>query len=117
MLLLARRLSSRQLFRLSGRGRWWDQVPSQHPNFPIVALTNIKTAKVSLELHRIALLALNLNSRAPFSGIPSLIAYNSRGVLIDLADMVAEMHLIEQVCIIFLECLPTINRSCVCHKN
>ena len=31
--------------------------------------------------------------------------------------MVAEMHLLEHVCIIFLDGLPTVNRSCVRHQN
>jgi hypothetical protein len=31
--------------------------------------------------------------------------------------MVAEMELLEQVCIIFLDGLPTVNRSCVRHLN
>ena len=27
------------------------------------------------------------------------------------------MNLLEQVCIMFLDCLPTVNRSCVRHLN
>ena len=32
-------------------------------------------------------------------------------------DSVAEMKLFEHVCLIFLDGLPTVNRSCVRHKN
>ena len=63
---------------------------------------------------------LALNSRTPFSGRPHLIAsrtYNVRGILIDRDEMVAEMHLLEHVCIMFLDGLPTVNRSCVRHIN
>jgi hypothetical protein len=61
-----------------------------------------------------------LNSRTPFPVAPFLIAsrsYNVRGILIALADMVAEMNLFEQLCIIFPDGLPTVNRSSVIHQN
>src|SRR4029077_10271261 len=100
------------------RGRWWGYVPGLHPALPSIALTNINTGKVSLELYRIAGLALK--SLTPFSGIISLIAsrtYTVRGILISRAEMVAEMKLFEHVCMIFLDGLPTVNRSCVRHLN
>ena len=31
--------------------------------------------------------------------------------------MVTEMHILEQVCKIFLDGLPTVNRSCFVHQN
>ena len=52
---------------------------------------------------------LALNSVTPFSVAPYLIAgrsYNVRGILIGLADMVAEMHILEQVRVKFLDGLP-----------
>jgi hypothetical protein len=61
-----------------------------------------------------------LKSQTPFPVFPYLIAsrtYNVRGILIALVEIVAEMKLLEQDCMIFLDGLPTVNRSCVRHKN
>jgi hypothetical protein len=40
-----------------------------------------------------------------------------RGIQIDLCDVVTEMKLLKQVCIIFLDALPTVNRSFRSHLN
>src|SRR5580700_9592000 len=40
MLLVARRLASSHLFRLSRRGRWWGDVPGDQPLLPNTALAN-----------------------------------------------------------------------------
>jgi len=40
-----------------------------------------------------------------------------RGILISRAEMVAEMKLFEHVRMIFLDGIPTVNRSCVRHLN
>ena len=40
-----------------------------------------------------------------------------RRIMIPLAKIVAEMDLSKQVCIMFLDGLPTVNRSCVMHQN
>jgi hypothetical protein len=69
--------------RLSRRSRRWGYIPGLHPALPSIALTNINTGKESLELYRIAGLALK--SQTPFSAIISLIAsraYTVRGILI-----------------------------------
>jgi hypothetical protein len=61
-----------------------------------------------------------LHSRTPCSGRPQLIAsraYNVRGILIDRDEAVAQMKLLEQVCMKFLDGRPTVNRSSVRHKN
>ena len=61
-----------------------------------------------------------MNSRTPCSGCPQLIAsraYHVRGILIDRDEAVAQMKLLEQVCMIFLDGRPTDNRSSVCHIN
>src|SRR5580704_16339676 len=63
---------------------------------------------------------LALKSQTPFPIAPCLIAsrsYNVRGILIAFANMVADAPLLEQVCKRFLDRLPTVNRSCVIHKN
>jgi len=61
-----------------------------------------------------------LKSKTPFPGPPDLIAscsYHVRGTLIVLGDMVAGVNLREQACEMFLDGFPTVNRSCVRHKN
>jgi hypothetical protein len=40
-----------------------------------------------------------------------------RRILVVREDMVAEMHFLEQVCIMFLDGLPTENRTAVRHLN
>jgi hypothetical protein len=40
-----------------------------------------------------------------------------RGILIDRDDMIAEMHFLEEVCIPFLDRLPTVDWSSVGHIN
>jgi hypothetical protein len=40
-----------------------------------------------------------------------------RGILIDRDEAVAQMKLLEQVCMPFLYGRSTDNRSCACHKN
>jgi hypothetical protein len=39
------------------------------------------------------------------------------GILIDRDEMVADMHFLVVVCIMFLNGLPTVDRPCVRHKN
>src|SRR6478672_8861962 len=76
-------------FRSSLLRGWRAHVRGEHPNLPIIALTNHRP--VSLDLGRTE--ALAFNSRTPSSGRPHLIAsrtYNVRGILIGFADMVAE---------------------------
>ena len=61
-----------------------------------------------------------MNSETVFSGRPHLIAsrtYNVRRILIEHGEMVAEMHFLEQVCLMFLDGLPTVNRTFVRHEN
>src|SRR5580704_14522175 len=63
---------------------------------------------------------LALKSQTPFPIAPCLIAsrsYNVRGILIALANMVADTPFLEQVCKRFLDRLPAVNRSRVIHKN
>src|SRR5258708_12402488 len=75
---------------------------------------------IALELYRIAGLALNSNRTTPFSSFPNLIAtrtYTVRGILIDRDKMVTEMHFLEHVCKMFLDCLPTINWALVRHLD
>ena len=112
------------LFR-GGRRRWrrgcsrrWTYVPNVQPNLPIITLTMINLYPIALGIYRTEVLAFK--SRSPFPAGPCFIAsrsYNVRGILISRDDMVAEMNLLEQVCIMFLNGLPTINRSCVIHQN
>src|SRR6478672_942698 len=40
-----------------------------------------------------------------------------RGIFVALAGLVADMDLLEQVCMIFLDSLPTVNQSRVSHQN
>ena len=59
---------------------------------------------IALDLYRIA--ALNSDRTTPFSVFPDDIAvraYRVRGILIDREEMVAEMHLLEHVCKMFLD--------------
>lgn len=61
-----------------------------------------------------------LKSCIPFPVAPYLIAsptYNVRGILIGLARMVAKLDVLKQACIIFLNSVPTVNRSCFIHQN
>jgi hypothetical protein len=72
-------------FRSSLLRGWRAQVRGEHPNLPIIALTNHRP--VSLDLGRTKVLAFN--SRTPSSGRPHLIAsrtYNVRGILIGFAE-------------------------------
>ena len=58
-----------------------------------------------------------MNSRTPFSDLPYRRTDNVVSVLIDLGDVVAEMELLEQIDIHFLDSLPTVNRALVRHHN
>jgi hypothetical protein len=89
--------------------RSWRDVEGQHSQFPGIAFTTINCGIVSLLLYRTPVFALN--SVTPFSITPHLIPYNVRGKLIVLANMVAEMDSLEQVCSPFLDGLSTVNRS------
>ena len=104
------------LHRNSSRG----YVPDIHPILPSIALTNTNRRPIApLELYRVSGV-LALHGRTPLPDAPNLIAsrtYNVRRILVALAEMVAEMKLHEQACMIFLDGLPTVNRSSVCHKN
>ena len=73
---------------------------------------------IALGIYRTEVLALK--SRSPFPAGPCFIAsrsYNVRGILITRFDMVAEMNLLEDICIVFLDGVSTVNRSCVIHQN
>ena len=62
---------------------------------------------IALLLYRSA--TLDLISQTPFSGFPygiAVRAYIVRGILIECGDLVAEMHFLEEVCIMFLDGLP-----------
>src|SRR5271165_3298376 len=75
---------------------------------------------IALELYRIAALALNIDRTTPFSGFPHLIAsraYSVGGIVIERNKMVTEMHLLEHVCKMFLDGLPTINWTLVRHLD
>jgi hypothetical protein len=81
------------------------------PILPSIAITNGNRRPIALELYRTEVLALK--NRTPFPVFPYLVAsrtYNVRGILIALVEMVAEMKLLEQVCMIFLDGFPTVNR-------
>src|SRR6516225_7122420 len=73
---------------------------------------------IALVLYRIA--ALDLISQTPFSVFPYGIAvgaYSVRRSLIECPEMVAEMHFLEQVCIMLLDGFPTVNRTFIRHLN
>jgi hypothetical protein len=44
-------------------------------------------------------------------------SYSMRGILIGCVEIVAEMNLLERVCPMFLNGLPTVNRPTIRHKN
>ena len=73
---------------------------------------------ITLAVYRIA--TLDLPSHTPCSVFPHLLTictYRVRGIRIGRRDIVAETPLLEQVCIILLDGLPTVNRSSVSHQN
>src|SRR6516225_2162588 len=62
-----------------------------------------------------------LESFTKFPSAPYLIAprtYNVRGILLWFTRVLVVMHHLEHVCPVFLDCLPTVNRSSVIpHDN
>src|ERR1700745_3501606 len=76
---------------------------------------------IALKLYRITALTLNSDRTTPFSVFPHLIAirtYNMRGIRILVrGEMVAEMHFLEQVRIIFFNGLATVNGTFVHYLN
>ena len=103
------------LLRLSRRGRCRSYVRDEHPLLPNAALTNSDRCMIALVLFRIA--ALDLPGHTPFSVFPHLIAictYSVRGIRIRIvvrSVIVAEMHILEQIFVMFLDGLPTVHRS------
>jgi hypothetical protein len=83
-----------------------------------MALTIINRCPTALDLDRAAGVALP--GITPFSGCPQLIAsrtYQVRGIPIELGDVAFGVPSLEQVCIPFLNGLPTVDWSSVRHKN
>src|SRR5258708_29942518 len=73
---------------------------------------------IALERYRIA--GLFLKNQIPFPVAPHLVtsrSYDMRGMLIRFVDMVAEVQILEHICKMFLNGLPTVNRPFVCHEN
>jgi hypothetical protein len=106
------------VFGLSLLRRRWGYVPYVQPNLPIITLTMINLYPIALGIYRTEVLALK--SRSPVPAGPCFIAsrsYNVRGILITRFDMAAEMNLLEDICIVFLDGVSTVNRSCVIHQN
>src|SRR5258707_14856452 len=62
---------------------------------------------------------MTMHSRTPLRVALCLVrcSYHVRGILIGFSDMVAEMNLLKQVCKMFLNGIPTVNRSCVRYDN
>jgi hypothetical protein len=81
-----------------------------HPVLPSIALTNNNRGPIAFGL--LSTTGLALKSYIPFPVPPHLIAiraYNVRGILIGLGDMVAEMHFLKHACVMVLDfCLPTL---------
>ena len=93
-------------------------VPGGHPDLPIIALTNINACPIALDWERFAVLALP--SLPKFSGCPQFVAsrtYQVSGILVDLGDAVFRVPPLVQVCIVFLNGLPTNDRPLYCNKN
>ena len=83
-------------------------VPGGYPDLPIIALTNINACPMALDWERFAGLALP--SLPIFSGCPQFVAsrtYQVRGILVELGDAVFRVPPLVQVCIVFLNGLPT----------
>src|SRR5215469_5797634 len=99
------------------RSRWWGYVEDIHPRFPRTVLKNFNRRLIPLQLNRTSVLPLNSDRTTPLSGRPHLSAsrsYTVRRILIGRDEMVAEMHFLEQVCIMFLDSLPTVKRTLFC---
>src|SRR6516164_85823 len=93
-------------------------VPGGHPDLPIIALTNINACPIALDWERFAVLALP--SLPKFSGCPQFVAsrtYQVSGILVDLGDAVFRVPPLVQVCIVFVNGLPTNDRPLYCNKN
>src|SRR6516162_2915704 len=93
-------------------------VPGGHPDLPIIALTNIKACPMALDWERFAVLALP--SLPIFSGCPQFVAsrtYQVSGILVDLGDAVFRVPPLVQVCIVFLNGLPTNDRPLCLYRN
>src|SRR4029077_131090 len=94
------------------RGRCWSYVRDEHPLLQSATLKNSDRRMIALAMYRIA--TLDLPSHTPCSVFPHLLTirtYNVRGIRIVRCDVVAEMHILEKVRIIFLDGLPTVDRS------
>ena len=93
-------------------------VTEAHPDLPIVALTNINACPMALDWERFVVLALP--SLIPFSGCPQFVAsrtYQVSRILVDLGDAVFRVPPLVQVCIVFVNGLPTKDRPLYCNKN
>src|SRR6516165_184769 len=105
--------------RRGGGCRWcWGYIPHVQPLLPSIALTTINLYPIALSFYRTKILAFK--SHSPYPVAPCLIAsrsYNVRGILISLVEMIAEMNLLEYVCPMFHDGLPTVNRPCIIHQN
>jgi hypothetical protein len=81
-------------------------------DLPRITLTDLNGAPVALKL--LSTPVLVLNGAAPFPAFPYIFArvtYSVWGILIVLREIFEEMHLLEQVYIIFLDSLSTVDRS------
>ena len=100
-------------FSLLRRSRRY--VRHDHPLLPNTVLANSDRRMIALALNGTA--ALNLPSHAPFSIFPHFIAictYGVRGIRLRIVvhrAVVAEMHILEHIFIMFLDGLPTVHWS------
>jgi hypothetical protein len=117
-MVLVTRASRRRWCRGADCSRCWGGDRDLHPILPSIALTSNNRRPIAFGLLRTAGLALK--SHIPFPVPPHLVAsrtYNVRGILIGFGDMLAEMQLLAHAWGMFLDCLPTVNRSLRSHKN
>ena len=95
--------------------RRWSYVRHNHPLLPNAVLANSDRRMIAPALNGFA--ALNLPSHTPFSVFPHLIAvrtYSVRGIRIQIvvhSFIVAEMHILEHIFVMFLYGLPTVHWS------
>jgi hypothetical protein len=93
-------------------------VPDLQSRLPSVAVTNKNQTPIALLFNGTEV--LTFESHAIFAIHPYLLAsitYRVRGILIDCADMVAEVYVLEQVFPILLKGLSTVNWSYVRHLD
>jgi hypothetical protein len=103
------------------RGRCWSFVPNLHLILQNTVLKNFNCRPIALSRSRIT--AVHLPSQTPFPvppyfSVTSCRCFEVGGIFCaDIPAKVTEMNLLEQVCAMFLDGLPTVNRSCVIHQN